>query len=144
MSSQSVAGEPAPPGTPGNIPVSGLLHAISLCAHDSPRSHRSSIDHEKPACNHVVLVPPPRFCDHAPQARLTRRLADSLTYRPPPTKCPRRSASLDTASRSFTISCTANPFSASAPVGHACTHFPHAVQFAACPQSSRRSLTSRE
>ncbi len=49
-----------------------------------------------------------------------------------------------TASLCFTISITERPFSASAPVGQACTHLPQPVQFVAWPQSSLRSLTMRE
>ena len=49
-----------------------------------------------------------------------------------------------TASLCLTISITERPFSASAPVGQACTHLPQPVQLLALPQSSFRSLTMRE
>src|ERR1039457_3313832 len=48
-----------------------------------------------------------------------------------------------TASIFFTISPTAQPFSESAPVGHAFTHLPQLVQVVACPQFSFISLTMR-
>jgi hypothetical protein len=44
----------------------------------------------------------------------------------------------------FVISSTAQPFSASAPVGHACTHLPQFVQLRASLHFWFRSLTIRE
>ena len=42
------------------------------------------------------------------------------------------------------ISSTAQPFSAMAPVGQACTHLPQLVQVFASPQGRFSSLTSRD
>ena len=67
----------------------------------------------------------------------------TLTFLMPRTPPVRAQPCADRSSVRFTISSTALPFSASAPVGHACTHLPQLVQLVASPHGWFSSETMR-